>query len=154
MWPIPKTTLGLLMLITMLLAVVWVLSEQRAGLQDKVDTIRHQHELAKADISGLTDRLASMAEAAHATDLAQAQLRDDIARTQSLLATRTTTIERLKRENAALRIWADAALPADVVRLRDRPEFAGAAAYRDWLSARDSLPLAGEPADHQRPAIQ
>ena len=31
-------------------------------------------------------------------------------------------------------------LPADIIRLRDRPALAGGAAYREWLSQSDAVP--------------
>ncbi len=60
--------------------------------------------------------------------------------TRSLLHQRQNRIEELKRENEDLRRWADTLLPADVVRLRERPAVAGGAAYREWLSKGDAVP--------------
>ncbi|HBR2325333.1 TPA: LysB family phage lysis regulatory protein, partial [Klebsiella pneumoniae] len=45
-----------------------------------------------------------------------------------------------KRENEDLRRWADTLLPADVIRMRERPALAGGAAYREWLSQSDAVP--------------
>ncbi|WP_197061710.1 Rz-like lysis system protein LysB [Cedecea neteri] len=58
----------------------------------------------------------------------------------SLLRLRQHRIEELKRENEDLRRWADTPLPADIVRLRERPAIAGGAAYREWLSKSDAVP--------------
>lgn len=61
-------------------------------------------------------------------------------------------IERLIHENAEYRRWAAEQLPADVVRMRERPELASGQAYLDWLSARDAVPPAGDgAAPEQRP---
>ncbi|EFM9905933.1 Rz-like lysis system protein LysB [Escherichia coli] len=60
--------------------------------------------------------------------------------TRALLHQRQNRIEELKRENEDLRRWADALLPPDVVRLRDRPAITGGAAYREWLSKGDAVP--------------
>lgn len=60
--------------------------------------------------------------------------------TRSLLHQRQNRIEELKRENEDLRRWADTLLPADVVRLRERPAITGGAAYREWLSKGDAVP--------------
>lgn len=60
--------------------------------------------------------------------------------TRALLHQRQNRIEELKRENEDLRRWADTLLPADVVRLRERPAITGGAAYRDWLSKGDAVP--------------
>lgn len=71
---------------------------------------------------------------------AQAQLYAAAEQTNTLLHSRQRQIEELKRENDELRRWADSALPADIIRLRDRPALTGGAAYRQWLSGSDSLP--------------
>lgn len=59
--------------------------------------------------------------------------------TTALLRTRQHRIEELKRENEDLRRWADTPLPADIIRLRERPVLAGGAAYRKWLSQSDAV---------------
>ncbi|EBS3897562.1 LysB family phage lysis regulatory protein, partial [Salmonella enterica subsp. enterica serovar Eastbourne] len=60
--------------------------------------------------------------------------------TTALLRSRQRRIEELKRENEDLRRWADTPLPADIIRLRERPALAGGAAYREWLSQSDAVP--------------
>ncbi|HFK5610451.1 TPA: Rz-like lysis system protein LysB [Enterobacter hormaechei subsp. steigerwaltii] len=59
--------------------------------------------------------------------------------TTALLRHRQHRIEELKRENEDLRRWADTPLPADIIRLRERPVLAGGAAYRKWLSQSDAV---------------
>ncbi|HDC4602564.1 TPA: LysB family phage lysis regulatory protein [Enterobacter cloacae] len=59
--------------------------------------------------------------------------------TSALLRHRQHRIEELKRENEHLRRWADTPLPADIIRLRERPAIAGGAAYRIWLSQSDTV---------------
>jgi LysB family phage lysis regulatory protein len=59
--------------------------------------------------------------------------------TATLLRTRQHRIEELKHENDDLRRWADTPLPADIIRLRERPALAGGAAYREWLSQSDAV---------------
>lgn len=59
--------------------------------------------------------------------------------TTALLRHRQHRIEELKRENEDLRRWADTALPADIIRLRERPALARGAAYREWLSQSDAV---------------
>ncbi|WET41715.1 Rz-like lysis system protein LysB [Citrobacter enshiensis] len=61
-------------------------------------------------------------------------------KTTALLRNRQHRIEKLKRENEDLRRWADTPLPADIIRLRERPALAGGAAYREWLSQSDAVP--------------
>lgn len=59
--------------------------------------------------------------------------------TVTLLRNRQHRIEELKSENEDLRRWADTLLPADIIRLRERPALAGGAAYREWLSQSDAV---------------
>jgi LysB family phage lysis regulatory protein len=78
---------------------------------------------------------------------AQTTLQSQIATLRTALATRQRDIEELKRENQALRDWADQPLPAAARRLRERPALTGADAYRDWLSRRDAVRAAGDGAE-------
>ncbi|HCI5847258.1 TPA: LysB family phage lysis regulatory protein [Klebsiella pneumoniae] len=70
----------------------------------------------------------------------QARLYAAAESTNALLRSRQRRIEELKRENEDLRRWADTLLPADVIRMRERPALAGGAAYREWLSQSDAVP--------------
>jgi LysB family phage lysis regulatory protein len=70
---------------------------------------------------------------------AQMRLYAAAEQTTALLRHRQHRIEELKRENEDLRRWADTPLPADIIRLRERPALAGGAAYREWLSQSDAV---------------
>ncbi|MCW9998280.1 Rz-like lysis system protein LysB [Escherichia coli] len=61
---------------------------------------------------------------------------------------RKERFEELKRENEDLRRWADTPLPADIIRLRERPALTGGAAYRQWLSASDAVSAGSDSAAH------
>jgi LysB family phage lysis regulatory protein len=71
------------------------------------------------------------------------QLETDRAGIQATLDLRETTIRNLERENAEMRTWAAAPLPAAVVRLLDHPQLTGAAAYRERMSAGPAVQPAG-----------
>lgn len=75
---------------------------------------------------------------------AQGNLRVQQDQLRQGLAKRERTIEDLKRENAELRNWADQPLPDAARRLRERPALTGAAAYRDWLSGRGTVPTTSD----------
>jgi LysB family phage lysis regulatory protein len=77
----------------------------------------------------------------HVTDERQAQnsLQQAGQDMRRELDVRKQQIKELKRENAELREWAAAQLPATARRLRQRPAITGADAYRDWLSGRNAL---------------
>ena len=59
---------------------------------------------------------------------------------------RELQIQRETDANPTLRGWSAAALPDDIIRLHSRPAFSNARDYLDWLSARDQLSGAGQPA--------
>ncbi|KAA6046819.1 LysB family phage lysis regulatory protein [Pantoea sp. Bo_7] len=63
--------------------------------------------------------------------------------TTALLHERQRHIEELTRENETYRRWAAAPLPADAVRLRQRPAITGGQSYRDGLSQNNALLPAG-----------
>ncbi|EKN4071814.1 LysB family phage lysis regulatory protein [Yersinia enterocolitica] len=93
-------------------------------------------------------QLIALALTANANNQAQAQLRQQVASADQLLAQRNSQIKRLYRENETLRRWADTPLPDDIIRLRQRPAFTGAADYRQWLSEGHSLPVSGSQPAH------
>lgn len=75
---------------------------------------------------------------------AQSALRTQQDQLRQGLAKRKRTIEELKRENAELRTWATQPLPDAARRLRERPALTGADAYRQWVSGRGAVPVAGD----------
>lgn len=75
---------------------------------------------------------------------AQSALRTQQDQLRQGLAKRERTIEELKLENAELRTWATQPLPDAARRLRERPALTGADAYRQWMSGRGAVPVAGD----------
>lgn len=75
---------------------------------------------------------------------AQSALRTQQDQLRQGLAKRERTIEELKLENAELRTWATQPLPDVARRLRERPALTGADAYRQWMSGRSAVPVAGD----------
>ncbi|CRE88519.1 TPA: Rz-like lysis system protein LysB [Yersinia enterocolitica] len=100
------------------------------------------------DAASKNGQLITLALTANANNQAQAQLRQQIASADQLLAQRNSQIKRLYRENATLRRWADTPLPDDIIRLRRRPAITGAADYRQWLSESRTLPISGSGTAH------
>ncbi|WP_145586290.1 Rz-like lysis system protein LysB [Yersinia kristensenii] len=101
-----------------------------------------------AETASKNGQLITLALTANANNQAQAQLRQQVASADQLLAQRNSQIKSLYRENETLRRWADTPLPDDIIRLRQRPAFTGAANYRQWLSEGHSVPVSGnQPAD-------
>ncbi|ELM3740621.1 LysB family phage lysis regulatory protein [Yersinia ruckeri] len=99
-----------------------------------------------AEATSKSGQLITLALTANANNQAQAQLRQQVASADQLLVQRNSQIKRLYRENETLRRWADTPLPDDIIRLRQRPAFTGAANYRQWLSEGHTLPISsGKP---------
>ncbi|HDL7013768.1 TPA: LysB family phage lysis regulatory protein [Yersinia enterocolitica] len=71
-------------------------------------------------------------------------LRQSLSRASTLSLSREQKIQRLLNENKVLRDWFATALPADVIRLHQRPAFASSNDYLRWLSDSDQLPATGQ----------
>ena len=102
-------------------------------VQEKLDTVNARVERDATTITTLRTNLADERQAQTTLQQTGQDLRRE-------LDVRKQQIKELKRENAELREWAIAQLPAAARRLRQRPAIIGAAAYRDWLSGRNALP--------------
>ncbi|BCU90679.1 lysozyme [Yersinia pseudotuberculosis] len=100
-------------------------------------------EQQAAEVASKNGQLIALALTANANNQAQAQLRQQVASADQLLAQRNSQIKRLYRENETLRRWADTPLPDDIIRLRQRPALTGAADYRQWLSESGAVPVSG-----------
>ncbi|HFO2533300.1 TPA: Rz-like lysis system protein LysB [Yersinia enterocolitica] len=71
-------------------------------------------------------------------------LRQSLSHASTLSLSREQKIQRLLNENKVLRDWLNTALPADVIRLHQRPAFASPNDYLRWLSDGEQLPAAGQ----------
>lgn len=103
-----------------------------AAAQERLATVNARVERDTTTIATLRTTLADERQAQSTLQ----QLGQDLRRE---LDVRKQQIKELKRENAELREWAAAQLPAAARRLRQRPAITGADAYRDWLSGRNAL---------------
>ncbi|OHW40847.1 Rz-like lysis system protein LysB [Pseudomonas sp. 06C 126] len=121
------------------------------GQQQRINIAEGNTELAKAaaktaradadrnltTANTLTNTLKQERDAQSALRTQQDQLRQGLAK-------RERTIEELKLENTELRTWATQPLPDVARRLRERPALTGADAYRQWMSGRSAVPVAGD----------
>ncbi|WP_443693647.1 Rz-like lysis system protein LysB [Pseudomonas sp.] len=121
------------------------------GQQQRINVAESQTELANTAAKTArenADRNLATANTLTATLKqerdAQSLLRSQQDQLRLGLAKRERTIEELKRENTELRDWAAQPLPDAARRLRERPAFTGAAAYRDWLSGRGAVRAASD----------
>lgn len=133
---------------TRALAVILALAFALLGWQSwRLNNASHTIEMQGAALKSKTQELTkknsqliSLSILTETNSRAQAQLYAAAEQTSALLRSRQRRIEELKRENEDLRRWADTPLPADIIRLRDRPPLTGGADYREWLSKSDSMP--------------
>ncbi|MFP5545882.1 Rz-like lysis system protein LysB [Salmonella sp. 741265135_HSA] len=127
-----------------LLAVVLALALAALGWQSwRLNNASHTIETQGAALKSKTQELTkknSQLIGLETNNREQARLYAEAEQTSALLRQRQYRIEELKRENEDLRRWADTPLPADIIRLRERPALAGGAAYREWLSQSDAVP--------------
>ena len=110
---------------------------QRAALNSKAHALTNSNS-----------QLISLSILTETNNREQARLYAEAEQTSALLRQRQRRIEELKRENEDLRRWADTPLPADIIRLRERPTLTGGAAYRQWLSAGDAVSAGSGNAAH------
>jgi LysB family phage lysis regulatory protein len=133
-------------LIAALLFQIWHLNNslERAKIATALETERAEH--AVENTRALASHANKLATELSKERTAQSTLRTQTNTLRTQLAARQRDLEELKRENQELRDWADQPLPDAARRLRERPAFSGADAYRDWLSRRDAVPAAGNDA--------
>ena len=133
---------------TRTLAVILALALAALGWQSwRLNKASHTIEQQDSDLKVKGERLAktnsqliALSIQTETNNREQTRLYAAAESTNALLRSRQRRIEDLKRENEDLRRWADAPLPADIIRMRERPALAGGAAYREWLSQGDAVP--------------
>ena len=138
----------LLVMLALLLAALgwqtWRLADASQTISTQADELQRQSQaLAKSN-----SQLISLSILTETNNREQARLYADAEQTSALLRQRQRRMEELKRENEDLRRWADTPLPADIIRLRERPALTGGAAYRQWLSASDAVSAGSGSAAH------
>ncbi|MGX1905011.1 Rz-like lysis system protein LysB [Enterobacter asburiae] len=113
----------------------WRLNNARHTIETQGETLETKTQaLAKKN-----SQLIGMSILTETNSREQMRLYASAEQTSALLRHQQHRIEELKRENEDLRRWADTPLPADIIRLRERPALAGGAAYRQWLSQSDAV---------------
>ncbi|WEF11960.1 Rz-like lysis system protein LysB [Pectobacterium actinidiae] len=117
----------------------WRLDHSQKLNSQQEKTLKQQRDA----LNEKNNQLDALAGQLKRSDEAQARLRDLVEQNRAALSDRQKLIERLKRENQELKHWADTLLPADIVRLRQRPALIGGGAYRKWLSEVDAVPVPG-----------
>lgn len=122
--------------------VITVLGWQSWRLNNARHTIETQGEALETKTQSLAEKnsqLIGLSILTETNSREQMRLYAAAEQTTALLRNRQHRIEELKRENEDLRRWVDTPLPADIIRLRERPALAGGTAYREWLSQSDAV---------------
>lgn len=115
----------------------WQLNKARQTIELQVRDL----EASKEKQARASSQLIALSVLTETNNRDQARLYAAAEESIALLRQRQRRIEELKRENDDLRRWSDTPLPPDVIRLRDRPALTGGAAYREWLSESNAVPL-------------
>lgn len=130
-------------LVIILGLVLAALGWQSWRMNEASRTIKQQGQALKTTgekLAKTNSQLIALSILSETNNREQARLYAAAESTNALLRSRQRRIEELKRENEDLRRWADTLLPADIIRMRERPALAGGAAYREWLSQGDAVP--------------
>ena len=133
-----------LALLGALVLLIWVQETRIDVAEGKTERAQDAAKTARDDAARNLKTANTLADTLKQERDAQSLLRSQQDQLRLGLAKRERTIKELKLENDELRKWADQPLPDAARRLRERPALTGAAAYRDWLSGRGAVPVAGD----------
>ncbi|HHQ6598172.1 Rz-like lysis system protein LysB [Serratia fonticola] len=138
---------ALLSALTLLTLIGW-LKWQVVSLGKSLADAQQQNSTLTAAVNSRDKVITALQREVGQQAKAEKQLRNTLAGAQRLALRREQQLQRTLNENQALREWFSRALPADVIRLHQRPAFTGTGDYLRWLSDGQSVPDPGEPADH------
>jgi LysB family phage lysis regulatory protein len=132
------------LLLVLALTVAGWLKWQVVALGDRLGAAKLENGRISTALSDTRTAITTLQ--AEAGQLAQEEksLRNDLNNAHRLALSREQKIQRLLNENQILRDWFNTPLPADVVRLHQRPGFTGAANYLRWLSGGEPVPDTGK----------
>ncbi|MHA3495036.1 Rz-like lysis system protein LysB [Yersinia enterocolitica] len=128
----------LMLMAGMVMALGWYTHRQNLAIANASNIIGR----LSAEIENRDNTLIQLQEQAQRQAKSERILRQSLSDAGHLLQSREQKIQRLLNENKALRDWSVTALPADVIRLHQRPTFANPNDYLRWLSASEQLPTA------------
>lgn len=138
---------ALLSVLTLLAIIGW-LKWQVVSLDKSLADAQQQNSTLTAAVNSRDTVITALQREAGQQTEAEQQLRNTLAGAQRLALRREQQLQRALNENQALREWFSRALPADVIRLHQRPAFTGTGDYLRWLSDGQSVPDPGQPAEH------
>ncbi|RDL16447.1 Rz-like lysis system protein LysB [Serratia fonticola] len=131
-----------------LLAIIGWLKWQAVSLGKSLADVQQQNSTLTAAVNSRDKVITALQREVGQQAKAEKQLRNTLAGVQRLALRREQQLQKVLNENQALREWFSRALPADVIRLHQRPAFTGTGDYLRWLSDGQSVSDPGQPADH------
>lgn len=132
------------------LAVIGWLKWQVVSLGESLDAAQQQNETLTAAVNHRDTVITTLQREAQQQAQAEQQLRNSLSGAQRLALKREQDLQRVLNDNALLRDWFSQPLPADVIRLHQRPAFSSTGDYLRWVSSGQPVPDTGQPADHPR----
>jgi len=137
-----------LLSVLMLLALIGWLKWQVVSLGKSLADAQQQNSTLTAAVNSRDTVITALQREVGLQAKAEKQLRNTLAGAERLALLREQQLQRALNENQALREWFSRALPADVIRLHQRPAFTGTGDYLRWLSDGQPVPDPGQPANH------
>lgn len=120
------------------------------GLQARLAKAESDVDVATKAVNDAAGTITQLRDLAQRREVAAAKLEGERNGIRSALEEREILMRKLLDENAEIRSWAAAAVPAPVARLREHGPIVGAAAYRKYMSEGATLPAAGGESDDKR----
>ncbi|KVC61857.1 protein LYSB [Burkholderia ubonensis] len=120
------------------------------ALQGRLAVAQDAARQARQDLGARDAVIERLVADARQKDQQRAQLDRTRGTVDATLAAYQSQLRRLINENEAVRAWAAARLPDDVVRLHDSPTLTGADDYAQRMRGGDALHTAGGDAADQR----
>ncbi|AKA37435.1 putative regulatory protein [Yersinia ruckeri] len=114
------------------------------GLKKDLDSAQRVIGTLSAGIESRDNAIIHLQDEARQQAENEQSLRQSLSHASTLSLSREQKIQRLLNENKALRDWFATALPADIIRLHQRPAFASPNDYLRWLSDGQQLPTPGQ----------
>ncbi|HDL7640365.1 TPA: Rz-like lysis system protein LysB [Yersinia enterocolitica] len=132
--------IAMMLIVALLVVLGWYANR----LSHDIDSANRMIGTLSAGIESRDNTITRLQDEARQQADNERALRQSLSHASSLSLSREQKIQRLLNENKALRDWFAAALPADVIRLHQRPAFASPNDYLRWLSDSEQLPATGQ----------
>lgn len=131
-------------IIVLYLSMMGLLAWHAYTLKKDLDSAKTEIGTLSAGIESRDNAITRLQDEARQQAENELALRQSLSHASTLSLSREQRIQRLLNENKALRDWFATALPADVIRLHQRPAFASPNDYLRWLSDGEQLPATGQ----------